>query len=95
MNKRIIGRARFVDGITRPVYLDGERQHVTDEGERVYGIFLIPDEDRCDAPVIVDTASHLSRSTDPAAETAGHRNRFQGKQIVPSKVRSKAWFKPG
>jgi hypothetical protein len=29
---------------------------VLSHGERVYGLFLIPDEDRCDAPVIVDNA---------------------------------------
>ena len=54
MSEKIIGRARFVDGTTRPVYLDGERQYVLDEGERVYGWFVIPEEDPCDAPVIVD-----------------------------------------
>jgi hypothetical protein len=31
-----------VDGTTRPVYLDGERQYVIDEGERVYGLFILP-----------------------------------------------------
>ena len=54
MSKRVIGHARFVDGTMRPVYPDGERQYVIDEGERVYGLFLIPDDDRCDGPVIVD-----------------------------------------
>ncbi len=36
MGERIIGHARFVDGTTWPVYLDGERQYVTDEGQLVY-----------------------------------------------------------
>jgi hypothetical protein len=56
MTECVIGEARFVDGATRPVYLDGERQYVIDEGERVYGLFIIPEEDRCDAPVIADSA---------------------------------------
>ncbi len=54
MSERVIGHARFVDGTSRPVYLDGERQYVIDEGPRVYGLFIVPEEDRCDAPVIVD-----------------------------------------
>jgi hypothetical protein len=45
-----------VDGTTRPVFADGERQYVTDEGERVYGLFIPPEADRCDAPVIVNEA---------------------------------------
>ncbi len=49
-------RTWFVDGTTRPVFADGERQYVIDEGERVYGVFLTPVEDRCDAPVIVNEA---------------------------------------
>ncbi len=53
MNERIIGQARFVDGTTRPVFADGERQYVIDEGQRVYGLFVLPEEDRCDVPVIV------------------------------------------
>jgi hypothetical protein len=57
MNERVIGQARFVDSTTRPVYLDGERQYVIDEGERIYGLFILPEEDRCDAPVIVDEAN--------------------------------------
>ena len=56
MSERVIGTARFVDGTTRPVFADGERQYVIDEGERVYGLFIVPEEDRCDAPMIVDKA---------------------------------------
>jgi hypothetical protein len=54
MSERVIGGASFVGGTTRPVYLDGERQYVIDEGEGVYGLFLVPEKDRCDAPVIVE-----------------------------------------
>ena len=61
MSEHVIGRARFVDGTTRPVYLDGERQYVIDEGERVYGLFIVPEEDRCDAPVIVNGAPDRER----------------------------------
>jgi hypothetical protein len=61
MSERIIGQARFVDGTTRPVFADGERQYVFDEGERVYGVFIVPEEDRCDAPVIVQEAAERER----------------------------------
>ncbi len=54
MSEHVIGHARFVDGTTRPVFADGERQYVMDEGEHVYGLFVVPKEDRCDVPMIVD-----------------------------------------
>ena len=57
MSEQVIGRARFVDGTTRPVYLDGDRQYVIDEGERVYGLFILPEEDWGNVPVIVPGGS--------------------------------------
>ena len=52
----IIGYVDFVDGSKRPIFDDGQTQYViNDEGERVHGIFMIPEEERCDLPVIVDT----------------------------------------
>jgi hypothetical protein len=46
----IIGRRQFTDGMTRDVYLDDEGQYVLDDGERVYGVWLL-DAD-ADSPVI-------------------------------------------
>jgi hypothetical protein len=44
--KRIIGTREFTDGSQRAVYQDDEgRQFVIDdEGQAVYGIWLLPDE---------------------------------------------------
>jgi hypothetical protein len=51
----IISYRNFVDGTRRPIYDDGRMQYViNDEGERVHGIFMIPEEERCDLPVIVE-----------------------------------------
>jgi hypothetical protein len=48
---RIIGRVRFLDGVTRDVCEDADgRQWVTGyDGERVYGLWLMP----ADEPVVV------------------------------------------
>jgi hypothetical protein len=45
------------------VYSDGARQFVVEDGERGYGLYVIPDEDRCDLPLIVEAerTSHPSR----------------------------------
>jgi hypothetical protein len=44
----------FVDGACRPIYEDERGQYVLDdEGERVYGVYFIPD-DAPDLPIIVD-----------------------------------------
>jgi hypothetical protein len=56
---QIIGHREFVDGTRRPTYLDPQGQYVLDdEAERVYGVYLIPEESCCDLPVIVDEAAH-------------------------------------
>jgi hypothetical protein len=36
MTEGVIGEAQFVDGTTRPVFADGERQYVIDEGQLVH-----------------------------------------------------------
>jgi len=41
----LIGETVFPDGTRRPVFLDGMGQYVIgDDGERIYGVFLIPEE---------------------------------------------------
>src|SRR5207244_1712994 len=48
---RRIGERLFTDGITRPVFEDADgRQFVDDDGQRVYGVWLVP----ADEPAIVD-----------------------------------------
>jgi len=44
----IIAYVRFVDGARRPVYLEaGGKQYVfDDEGEKVYGVWYLPLEER-------------------------------------------------
>jgi hypothetical protein len=55
---QLIGYQHFVDGTRRPIYEDARGQYVLDdEAERVYGVYLIPEEERCDPPVIVDGAA--------------------------------------
>jgi hypothetical protein len=55
MSDPIIGRRLFVDGIRRPIYEDAGGQYVLDDdGERVYGVYLIPMEESCDLPIIVE-----------------------------------------
>jgi hypothetical protein len=50
----IIGSRQFVDGSTRAIHGHGQRQYVIDDdGDRVYGVFLILDEDEPDLPLIV------------------------------------------
>jgi hypothetical protein len=46
-DSRIIGRMPFVDGVTRDVYEDPDcRQWVIGyEGERVYGVWILPPDD--------------------------------------------------
>jgi hypothetical protein len=49
---RFTGRALFVDGVTRDVYEDADgRQWVTAyDGERVYGVWLLPPDERVVVP---------------------------------------------
>jgi hypothetical protein len=43
---QIIGNREFVDGTRRPIYLDAKGQYVLDDdGERAYGVWLIPEEE--------------------------------------------------
>jgi hypothetical protein len=52
---QIIGYQHFVDGTRRPIFLDAKGQYVLDDDcERVYGVWLIPEEECCDLPIIVN-----------------------------------------
>jgi hypothetical protein len=59
---QIIGYREFVDGTRRPIYLDAKGQYVLDdEAARVYGLYLIPETECCDLPVIVESATDGKR----------------------------------
>jgi len=53
MNPRPIGHRAFTDGVTRPVYEDERGQFKMVDGERVDGVWLVPEEDGADTPVVV------------------------------------------
>ena len=48
MSDAIIGSREFADGTTRPVYTDLRGEYVIYDGERVYGIWILP----ADEPII-------------------------------------------
>jgi len=55
MNGRTIGERDFTDGTRRPVFLDADgRQFVSDEGQPVFGVWLLTDDVLTEAPIIVD-----------------------------------------
>jgi hypothetical protein len=55
MMGKAIGDRLFVDGTRRPIYEDAHGQYVLDDDrERVYGVYLIAEDDGCDPPVIVE-----------------------------------------
>jgi hypothetical protein len=47
------GHRLFTDGVTRPVYQDERGQFIEEDGERVDGVWLVPEEDGADTPVFV------------------------------------------
>ena len=49
-----VARVAFADGTVRPVFEEDGRQYVTDDGNRVYGVWSIP-RDEADAPLVIDT----------------------------------------
>jgi hypothetical protein len=46
MNTRQIGFATFIDGVTRPVFLDadGRQSVLDDDGQPIYGVWILIDE---------------------------------------------------
>jgi hypothetical protein len=59
---RIIDHRLFVDGITRPVYVDeAGQQYVLEDGQCIDGLFLVPEEDGADVPLIVQNPVAGSR----------------------------------
>ncbi len=59
MTGQLIGYREFVAGTCQPIYVKDQGQYVlNDEGERLYGVYLIPEEESCDLRVIVNGARH-------------------------------------
>ena len=54
MTARTIGRRLFTDGVPRPVYEAERGQFIEEDGERIDGIWLVPEEDQADTLVIVE-----------------------------------------
>jgi hypothetical protein len=53
-----IGSRRFTDGVERPVFEDAAGQFVLDGTEKVYGSWLLPqDEPDADVPIVVQRDS--------------------------------------
>jgi hypothetical protein len=55
MNARPIGQRLFTDGVPPPIYEDERGQFIEEEGERIDGVWLVPEEDQADTPVIVES----------------------------------------
>jgi hypothetical protein len=53
MEEEVLGFVLFTDSVRRPVYADGDRQFVVVDGKKVYGLFLIPEEEWSDVPLVV------------------------------------------
>jgi hypothetical protein len=51
-----------VDQALRPIYENAEGLYVpNDDGERVYGLYFLEEQECCDPPVIVDGPSDAER----------------------------------
>jgi hypothetical protein len=54
MSERVIGQRQFTDGVTRPVYEDERGQYIVEDGERIDGVWLTPEAEEADVPLILD-----------------------------------------
>jgi hypothetical protein len=60
MPEPVLGHRTFTDGSTRLVHADARGQYVfDDDGNRVCGVYLVPEEETADLPVIVEAAARL------------------------------------
>jgi hypothetical protein len=58
LKDNLIGHRDFVDGTTRPICEGARGQHVLDDdGQGVYGVWLVPEEQTYDSPLIAGPAS--------------------------------------
>ena len=55
LHNPIPGHRLFTDGARRPVHAepDGPQYVLGYDGEKVYGVWLLPEEEACDVPVII------------------------------------------
>jgi hypothetical protein len=64
MRKRIVvGHRLFVDGGLRPVYQDDRGQHVLKDGERIEGLFMVPNDNSAEAPLVVNAPATPGHGT--------------------------------
>jgi hypothetical protein len=58
MTDPIVAYRVFTDGATRPIYEDwnGKKYVFDDDGNRVYGVWFIPESETIEAPIIVRIA---------------------------------------
>jgi hypothetical protein len=57
MTPKVVGHQLFADGVPRPVYEDERGQFIEDDGERVDGVWLVPEEDLAHTLLIVGSSS--------------------------------------
>ena len=61
MIARPVGGRLIVDGARRPIREDAQGQYVLDDdGERIYGLRLVPEPECCDPPLIVEQVRHAT-----------------------------------
>jgi hypothetical protein len=65
MSERVIGQRLFADGLARPVYEDERGQFIVEDGERVDGVWLLPEDDGADTPLIVPSTPSTLESERP------------------------------
>jgi hypothetical protein len=53
MRPQVIGHRLFTDGASRPVYQDERGQFIEEDGVRIDGVWLVPEDDQADVPLIV------------------------------------------
>jgi hypothetical protein len=56
---QFIGHVLLVDGATRPIYQqpDGRQYILNEEGERVHGVWMIPEEESFLPTIVVEARS--------------------------------------
>jgi hypothetical protein len=54
MSERVIGQRRFTDGVTRLVYEDERGQYIVEDGKRIDGVWMPPQEEEADVPLVLD-----------------------------------------
>jgi hypothetical protein len=90
MSGKVIGHRTFVDGATQPVFEDEKGQFIFEDGERIDGVWLLPDDDQADRPLIVNASGNtwapLERLKNKYNRHGGHYRRTVGSVSMDSKT---------